>query len=142
MSAYLCKFALKHRRGKTGAAPAPDTRRFEPIRADSRRFRPFRLRFWPKSDDSGRFGSDSGRNQTIQADSSPILAEIRRTGRFGADSGRNQPKPAEIGRNHGRKSDISFCFHLFLACINRLTLTIICSAGRAKIIIAIYANRL
>jgi len=142
VSAYLCKFALKHRRGKTGAAPAPDTRRFEPIRADSRRFRPFRLRFWPKSDDSGRFGSDSGRNQTIQADSSPILAEIRRTGRFCADSGRNHPKPAEIGRNHGRNSDISFFFHLFLACTNRLTITIICSAGRAKIIIAIYANRL
>ena len=112
-----------------------DSSRYGPIRDDSSRYGPVRA-------DSGRFGSDSGRNQTIQADSAPILAEIRRTGRFGADSGRNKPKPAEIFRNHGRNSDISFCFHLCLACTNRLTITIICSAGRAKIIIAIYANRL
>ena len=56
--------------------------------------------------------------------------------------GWNWPKLAEIGQNHGQNSDISFCFHLFLACTNRLTITIICSIGHAKIIIAIYANRL
>ena len=97
-----------------GAAPAPDSRRRSsdaPIRTIS--------------PDSGRFASDSGRNQKKPADSAQIPAEISR----------NRPKLAEI-------VIYPSVFHFFLACTSRLTITIICSAGRAKIIIAIYANRL